>query len=163
MTKRNKPRYVMDLELRHIDFSPSFEYKTISRADISAFGRLLWNADQDLEDYKNNTLEQSIEEVQEIIDGKSGPFLEKCSFSIIERAIPVAAVMFTFYPRENMPLLALTMTLSSHKNRGLCQSLLKLANNALFVEGYKKCFLAVDADNPAAICAYEKVGFIKRA
>lgn len=158
----NNPRHLMDLEIQPIRFLPSFTFKTVEPGDVEALGELLWNADQDLERYKENTLAQSIEEVQEILDGKSGPFLNECSFVIVEQDLHVAAVLFTFYPKEGMPLLALTMTRRSHKNRGLCQSLLKLANNVLFSKGYRKCFLAVDADNPSAIRAYEKVGFLKR-
>lgn len=134
-------------------------FRQISQDDLMVLGELLFRADLGTVDDIGLPVEDSICEIQKTFSGSYGKYLMDSSFVAIIDRVPVAAVLFTFYEKESMPLLAFTMTDPRFKNRGLCKELLCLAFDQLRNNGYKKCFLAVNAVNVPAVAAYKKVGF----
>lgn len=141
------------------NFLPKSHFRTINQNDIVALGELLYEADLGTVDDEGFPVEDSIEEIKNTLTGKYGEFLESASFIAIENSKPIAAVLFTFYEKEAMPLLAFTMTHPNYKNKGLCKDLLQVAFAQLEKDNYLKCFLAVNAANLPAVAVYKRVGF----
>ncbi|MDD4974588.1 MAG: GNAT family N-acetyltransferase [Bacteriovorax sp.] len=152
-------RFIMEKFLSKNNFPPKSHFRTINRNDIVALGDLLYEADLGTVDDEGLPVEDSINEIENTLSGKYGKFLERSSFVAIENSKPIAAVLFTFYEKESMPLLAFTMTHPKYKNKGLCKDLLQVAFTQLEKNNYQKCFLAVNAANLPAVAAYKRVGF----
>jgi RimJ/RimL family protein N-acetyltransferase len=157
-----KHRFIMELNLLEFSIYPDFKFREIDQIDNKKLGELLYEADSGTTCNQNQIIDDSINEVQEILSGKYGAFLKECSLIALVEEKLVSATLFTFYEKEQQPLLALTMTHPQYKNMGYCQQLLYLSSNRLFKAGHKTCFLAVDADNLSALAAYKKVGFFIR-
>jgi predicted N-acetyltransferase YhbS len=155
----NNRRYIMEVSLSDITFTPQFKFKQINESDFELLGKLLYEADLGTVDDEGLPIENSIDEIRDTLSGKYGKFLNECSFTALDGEIPVAAVLLTFYDKESLPLIAFTMTHPKFKNQGLCKGLLQLSLRHLNKAGYKKCFLAVNAANLPAIAVYKKVGF----
>lgn len=154
----SKERYLMELKLGPLS-EPGPELRNLCLEDFQELGELLWHADQGTFDDEGQPIEDSVAELRDTLQGKYGPFLEDCSFGLLSDKRIVAASVVTFYPQENLPLIAFTMTHPSKKNQGLCQRLLRASGDALWKAGYQFCFLAVNAGNTPAVEAYKKVGF----
>lgn len=152
----------MDLTLSPQSVTLHYPVKTIDDNDVNELGQLLWQVDQNSIDNNGQDVLGSIAEIQEMLDGHFGTFLTAASFVLFDSQKPICATFWTHYPKENQPLLAMTMTHPSYQNRGLCQLLIRHSFNALQELGYTTCFLSVTQGNSSAIAAYEKIGFKKR-
>jgi GNAT superfamily N-acetyltransferase len=127
----------------------------ISSLDSEILGNLMHAAYQGALDYEGESIEQSIQEVKETLDGKYGKVLWEASLRIAESS----AVIFVFFEREKMPLLAYTMTHPDAKAQGLAKKLIQLGISKLSEMNYPKCCLVVTEGNQPAQSIYEKLGF----
>lgn len=153
----NKQRHLMYMKLQKLAVQPVVKAKIISQSDFVVLGSLMYESYKGSIDYEGETLEESIQETKETLAGKYGELNAPSSFVAIEDGKAVAAVIFVSYQKENMPLLAFTMTHPKYQNRGLSQGLIKMSINSLVEQGYEQCCLVV-TDQPAQ-SIYEKLGF----
>jgi ribosomal protein S18 acetylase RimI-like enzyme len=149
----------MKLPLRKQRIENLWKSRNISETDVRALAELMLEAYKGTVDYEGETLEDAISEVQGTINGKYGPFLQKCSFIIEENMKAISASMVTWSDTMDMPLLAFSMTLPIYRNRGMATFLLKKSMNALIGEGYSQIYLVVTETNIPAKHLYEKIGF----
>lgn len=110
-------------------------------------------------DSEGETLEDAISEVKSTLEGKYGRFLKGPSRIAYVDNAPAAAILFTWSERENLPLLAFSMTHSNFKRKGLATRLIRIGLNQLMTEGYKECCLVVTEGNEPAYSIYKNLGF----
>jgi len=135
--------------------------RNISSYDIHLLGSLMLDAYRDTIDYNGESLEDAISEVQATLDGKYGPFIEKCSFIIEREGKAISASIITWFDKVKKPLLAFLMTHPDFKNHGFGTYLLKKSINALLDDGYYELHLVVTEGNPPAEQLFKKMGFQK--
>lgn len=138
---------------------PQKDARNISNNDTHLLGSLMLNAYLDTIDYNGESLEDAVSEIQATINGKYGPFMDKCSFLIERDGKAISASIITWFDEEKKPLLAFSMTHPDFKNQGLGTYLLKKSINALLEEGYRELYLVVTDGNKPALHLYEKLGF----
>ena len=154
-------RLLMFKNLQRQDSEISAEL--VRTEDAQALGLLMFESYQGTIDYDGETLEQSIQEMQETLNGKYGKLLNENSYVIYENGLAVSAVIFVFFSKENMPLLAFNMTHPTFKGRGLSQKLIAKGLNSLIDSGYQNACLVVTEGNQPAQMIYEKLGFRTRS
>jgi ribosomal protein S18 acetylase RimI-like enzyme len=154
-----RSRIRMKLHLRKQEINDTWNCKNISKKDIRALGVLMLEAYRHTIDYEGETLEDAVSEVEETMNGKYGPFLQKCSFVIEEGGEAHSASLVTWSEEMHMPLLAFSMTNPRFKNHGMAGFLLKKSINSLLEERSTDLYLVVTKGNDSAQHLYEKLGF----
>lgn len=133
--------------------------RNIQEADIDALGHVMYEAYLGTIDYNGETLDEAKSEIRETFQGKYGKIIASACFLTEENLRITSAAVFSWYEKEQMPLLTFTMTRASHKGQGLATKLLKNGLVALAKEGYSNCCLAVTEGNEPAISIYKALGF----
>lgn len=154
-----RSRIKMKLHLRKQEINDTWNCKSISKKDARVLGVLMLEAYRDTIDYEGETLRDAISEVEETMNGKYGPLLQKCSFMIEEDGQAHSASLITWSEEMCMPLLAFSMTNPKFRNHGMAGFLLKKSINSLLEEGYVELYLVVTKGNDSAQHLYEKLGF----
>ena len=152
-------RHVMYKKLEKLQVTPPNNLRTITEMDAVALGHLMYASYKGTIDYEGETLEQSIQEMSETLSGKYGELNCSASLMILEGDKAIAVVIFVFYNKEEMPLLAFTMTHPDHQGKGLSQSLIKTCLSILHDQGSEQCCLVVTEGNQPAQGIYQKMGF----
>lgn len=149
----------MRLRLKEQEFEERWSHRNVTAGDAVALGELMLEAYRGTVDYEGETLEETISEVRETLNGKYGPLLEQASFLIEEDGRVLSASLVTWWEETNSPLLAFSMTHPVAKGRGMATLLLQLTINTLRALGYEELSLVVTASNHPARHLYEKMGF----
>ncbi len=136
--------------------------RMISENDGILLGQLMYAAYQGAIDYDGETLEQSIGEMEETLRGKYGVVNFPASSVVLEGTVTVSAVIFVYFEKESLPLLAYSMTASEYRGRKLSQTLIRKGMNVLYRQDYQECCLVVTEGNQPAQSIYEKLGFSVR-
>lgn len=153
------PRLKMRLALSPQQSSKVWSFRQVTPGDRDKLGALMLEAYRGTVDYEGETLEQSIEEAQSILDGKHGVFLPAASFVIEQEEQPNSAVLVMWYGGVRAPLVAVLMTLPDCAGMGMGAFLLQKAINALIDQGYEELYLFVTEANTPAVHLYKKLGF----
>ncbi len=156
MTK-NRIKMKMRLERQAVD--DRWLARKISKDDAESLGQLMLEAFRGTIDYEGETLAESIAEVNDTLNGKYGPFLERCSFLIEQDREAVCAVIVTFFEEMTLPLLSFAMTHPEYQSEGMSSHLIMRSINALLDEGYNEAYLVVTEGNSPAIHMAQKIGF----
>lgn len=135
------------------------KFKPISENDAERLGEIMFEAYKGTIDSEGEALEDAIGEVKETLSGKYGKFLWNASMMAEVDSVPAAAIIFTWSEKDNMPLLAFSMTHSKFKGRGLATALIKAGLNKLTESHYEECCLVVTNGNEPAFSIYKKIGF----
>jgi GNAT superfamily N-acetyltransferase len=149
----------MKLDLQRQDVPGLWSCRNVTREDAGELGRLMLAAYRGTVDYQGETLQEAISEMEETLDGKYGPLLEKCSFVIEKSERIVSASIVTLWTDANLPLLAFSMTDPSFRKQGMAGFLIRRSINSLIVRGYRELHLVVTEANDPARRLYEKIGF----
>ena len=149
----------MKLALKKQEVEESRKCRNISAKDMRSLGILMLESYRGTIDYDGETEEDGTSEIRETIDGKYGPLLEECSFLIQENEQAASACIITWSEKENLPLLAFSMTHPDFKNQGMATFLLKKSINTLLAQGYNELYLVVTKGNIEAEHLYAKMGF----
>ena len=136
-------------------------FQKVAPADLTQIGELMYDSFLGTIDYEGETLEDAISEVVEVFKGKYGAVINDACLCVKENEVIISAVVFTWHERENMPLLAFTMTRSSHKGRGFAKNLLRAGFSELFGIGHAQCCLVVTKGNEPAMSIYKSFGFVE--
>jgi ribosomal protein S18 acetylase RimI-like enzyme len=136
---------------------------SISAEHAEILGTLMVEAYRGSIDYDGETVDQSIEEVRETLLGKYGRFIPEASFVVMSEKRAISAIVFVDFKKENMPLLAFTMTHPDFKGKGLSKKLIGLSLNQLEKMNFQECCLVVTEGNQPAQGIYEKLGFTYRS
>lgn len=145
-------------KLAKMNYSPMGERK-IYQYDAESVGTLMYEAYRGTVDYDGETLAQSVDEITSTLNGKYGRVISEASYAVFEGSEAASAVIFVFFEKSNMPLLAFTMTNPKFQGRGYTTALVKRGMNALVDLGYTECCLYVTDGNQPAQSIYEKLGF----
>jgi hypothetical protein len=92
-----------------------------------------------------------------------GSFIPEASFVVISEKRAISAIVFVHFEKENMPLLAFTMTHTDFKGKGLSKKLIGLSLNQLEIMNFQECCLVVTEGNQPVQGIYEKLGFVYRS
>src|SRR5215211_1859064 len=152
-----KQRLQMRLKLNQQSFDTTWPCRSATQSDGPALGALMLAAYQGSIDYQGETLEEAMTAVQEMLDGRYGPMLDRGSFVIEQAGQPIGACIITLW--KGTPLVCDLMVHPAHKNQGLGTFLLKRSANALFEQGFRDLLLYVTVGNANAEHVYEKLGF----
>ena len=109
----------MKLLLKEREFTKLWSCRNISEKDTRSLGKLVLESYRGTTDYEGETQEDAISEIRDTINGKYGPLLEPCSFLIDENGQVLSACIITWSEKENLPLLAFSMTHPDFKNQGM--------------------------------------------
>ncbi len=131
----------------------------MTQADGPLLGQLMYSSYQGTIDYEGETLEQSIQEMTDTLKGKYGEVNFPASLVVTDGDIAVAAVIFVYFVKQDMPLLTFTMTHPKYQGRGLAQGLIKSCLRSLYDQSFKQCCLVVTEGNRPAQDIYHKLGF----
>lgn len=134
-------------------------FRLISKSDAEVLGEIMLEAYRGTIDSEGETLEDAIGEVKGTFEGKYGKFLWEVSLMAEVNSVPAAAILFTWSEKDNMPLLAFSMTHAKFKGRGLATELIKTSLGKLSDLNYKECCLVVTDGNEPAMSIYKKIGF----
>lgn len=148
----------MMLVKQGVTFSGEVVLKNIQQNDVLRLGKLFYEAYYDTIDYEGETPEQAVQEINDTINGKYGPFINDCSFVAEVRGRPVSFSLVTMW--QGRPLLAYTATHPQYLNQGLSTNLIMNSINALLMRGHEDLYLFVTVGNEPARHVYEKLGFI---
>ena len=154
-----RSRVKLKLLLKEQEFEKSWSCRNISGGDVHSLGTLMLESYRGTIDYEGEALEDAIAEIHGTIDGKYGPFWERCSFVIEQKGQAVAASLVVWSEDVNLPLLVYSMTHPDFKNQGMATFLLKKSIDALLAQGYKELYLVVTEGNVSAQHLYQKIGF----
>jgi GNAT superfamily N-acetyltransferase len=154
-----KIRIKMKMRLERQAVDDQWLIREISNDDAESLGYLMLEAFRGTIDYEGETLTESIAEITDTLNGKYGPFLDRCSFLIEKDGAVVSAVIVTFYEEMMLPLLAFAMTHPDFRNQDMSSHLIKRSINALLDEGYDEAYLVVTEGNGPAVHMAEKIGF----
>jgi GNAT superfamily N-acetyltransferase len=152
-------RLLMFKELAFTEHHKIPNSRMISKEDGILLGQLMYDSYKGTIDYEGETLEQSIEEMKGTLGGKYGEVNFPASFIVLEGKLAISAVIFVDFKKENMPLLAFTMTHPEFQGRKMSQALIKMGMNVLQEQGNKECCLVVTEGNQPAQSIYDKLGF----
>lgn len=147
----------MRLMLSEQSFDATRPCRTIARDDGPALGALMLAAYQGSIDDAGETLAEAIAAAQEMLGGRYGLLIDRCSFVAEQAGLPIGACIITLW--KGTPLVCNIMVHPAHKNQGLGTFLLKHSANALFEHGYRDLVLYVTVGNDSAQHLYEKLGF----
>lgn len=134
-------------------------FRSISESDAEVLGEIMLEAYRGTIDSEGETLEDAIGEVKGTLSGKYGKFLWDVSLIAEIESTPAAAILFTWSEKDNMPLLAFSMTHAKFKGRGLASTLIRAGLSKLAEKDYKECCLVVTNGNEPAFSIYKKIGF----
>lgn len=151
----------MCLTLERQEISEKWNARNISKGDTHILGSLMLNAYKGTIDYAGENIEDAISEIQASLNGKYGPFMDKCSFLIERDGKVISASIITWFDEVKKPLLAFSMTHPNFKNQGFGTYLLKKSINALLDDGNHELYLVVTDGNMPAQHLFEKMGFQK--
>jgi GNAT superfamily N-acetyltransferase len=155
--KKQRLRMRMDLERQ--DVGELWNYRRIAREDADALGRLMLQAYRGTVDYEGETLKEAILEMEETLDGKYGPLLQKCSFVMEKHRRLLSGSIVTLWRDFNSPLLVFSMTDPSCRKQGMAGFLIRKSIDSLMVRGYRELHLFATETNVPARRLYEKIGF----
>ena len=110
-------------------------------------------------DYEGETLDETVGELREVLDGKYGAVITAASFVAYDGEAPVAAI--TTVTEDELPLVALVFTLPNYGGNGIASALLAAAAASLHDAGHPIIRLAVNPDNLRAVRLYRHLGFVK--
>ncbi|MDR8409432.1 GNAT family N-acetyltransferase [Nonomuraea sp. 3-1Str] len=147
------------LDVRLPQAVPAHDFRHPGEADISALGRLMWEAYRGTPDEEDagGSVGAATEEIRLTLTGEHGIFLPTASFVADDGARPVAAALVTEW--QQVPLLAYVFTAPSHAGEGLGRRLIEAAMHALGEQGYRLLSLAVTEANVRARRLYASMGF----
>jgi len=147
----------MRLQLSEQSFDTAWPCRTASQGDGPALGALMLAAYQGGIDYAGETLEEAIAAAHEMLGGRYGLLIDRCSFVVEAAGQPIGACIITLW--KGMPLVCDIMVHPAHKNQGMGTFLLKRSAQSLFEQGYRDLVLYVTVGNDNAQHVYEKLGF----
>lgn len=133
--------------------------RQIQDEDAERVGHLMLEAYRGTIDYAGESLSDSVQEVRGTLAGKYGkPIAPACLVMEVDGQA-ASAVIFTWYEKEQMPLLTFSITDSAFKGRGFAKELIVGGLVKLKALGYSKCCLVVTEGNEPAFSIYRKLGF----
>lgn len=133
--------------------------RLIRHSDTVLLGVLMFEAYQGTVDYAGETLDQSIGEIEETLNGKYGPVIWEASFIVMSGQKAISAIVFVHFEKEKMPLLAFTMTHPEFKGQGYSKKLIGRSLGQLTKMKIDECCLVVTEGNQPAQGIYERLGF----
>lgn len=157
MSESTRARNWMKIETRDIPFSSECTYRQIKIEDAELLAVLMDRSYQGTIDSEGETLEQCLEEMQGVLSGKYGPFLDFASFVMIDSGKALSASLVTFWKEK--PLLTFSMTDPEAQGKGYERFLIERSISALADKGYPEFYLVVTVGNSSAEHLYRKLGF----
>lgn len=119
---------------------------------------LLLEAYRNTPDYEEDSLEETIEELNRLKNGSYGKFLYDHSYMITDEDNKIISVIFLTDFKDEATVTYL-FTDPHHKGKGYATDLLETSFHSLFTDGKKEIFLYVTNSNIPAISLYKSLGF----
>lgn len=152
-----RSRDKMQLTLRHLENPGAWPARSLRPDDAPALAALMLDAYRGTVDDEGETAEETLAEVNAMLEGKYGPWLADASFVVELDGRLVAACVITLW--SDMPLVTQLFTHPDYTNRGLGKFLLTRSINALYDQGYEALVLYVTSGNASAEHVYATLGF----
>ena len=108
-------------------------------------------------DDEGETLEDTVEVLEDAMRGEWGPWLPEASFVALNAGVPVGAVLTAMY--GELPFISFVFTSPEHAGRGVATRLIARACEALAEQGYATVDLWVNPASEGAVRLYRHLGF----
>jgi ribosomal protein S18 acetylase RimI-like enzyme len=131
--------------------------RTVRRDDAAMLADLMMSAYVGTIDYEGETRAQALEEVQDTLAGRRGPFDWEASRVIAQDAALASAALVITWRDE--PFVCFSMTAGPVKRQGLARACLLASMNNLTSRGATRLRLLVTRANLPAVGMYRKLGF----
>ena len=152
-----RSRDKMQLTLRPLENPGAWPTRSLRPDDAADIAALMLDAYRGTIDDEGETAEETLAEVNAMLDGKYGPWLADASFVVELDGRLVAACVITLW--SDIPLVAQLFSHPDYTNRGLGKFLLTRSINALYDQGYEELVLYVTDGNTSAEHVYTTLGF----
>ena len=154
-----KTRFSMRASLNPYDLGADNRFCRVTRADVHGLGELMYSAYRGGVDSESESVEDARAEIEATLDGQYGEIIPSASLIAMDGDRTASAVLFVWFEKEKMPLMAYAMTHADYKGRGIATKLIKAGLNGLIEAGYSECCLVVSDGNEPARTIYQKLGF----
>lgn len=108
-------------------------------------------------DQMEDTFDEALTEVRNILNGGYGQFMAKASFLIEQNDKAASVILVNLY--DGKPLITEIFTGKRYYKQGMAKTLIRASMNILFEMGYEELVLNVMPENIGAIKLYEGLGF----
>lgn len=150
----------MIYELSPQTFESIHKFEAISEGQVAELAIVMLDSLKDTCEDKGETLQDIINELEEVIDGSFAPFISNASYQIRQNDEIASSIMISYY--EGYPLISEIFTNKKYQGLGMAKALIKKSINSLLYMGYTKLVLNVEVENIAALNLYRKIGFGKQ-
>ena len=108
-------------------------------------------------DQMEDTFDEALTEVRNILNGGYGQFMAKASFLIEQNDEVASVILVNLY--DGKPLITEIFTGKMYYRQGMAGVLIRASMNVLFEMSYEELVLNVMPENTGAIKLYEGLGF----
>jgi len=154
-----KTRIRMTCKLEAQLFSTTYQLKPIKQQNITKVAATMLVAYEGTVDQQEETLQESILEVEKILNDGYGPFIAEASYWIEMNDEAAAVICINLWNEK--PLITEIYTSKKFLHQGMASTLIRTSMNKLNRMGYGELALNVTVENSSALHLYEKLGFVK--
>jgi L-amino acid N-acyltransferase YncA len=128
--------------------------------DLNDLAELMLDAYRGTIDYDDETLEDSIAEVQAYLDGRRGgsPWLDASRLGFVEDKLVCACLVGEWRERQR-PIISYIMTRADWKGRGVSKQALFAALQALAAQGHDEVLAVITDGNTPSERLFARMGF----
>ncbi|MGB2992299.1 MAG: GNAT family N-acetyltransferase [Paenisporosarcina sp.] len=154
-----KSRITMTCKLEEQLFSATYLLKSITQQDITKVAATMLEAYEGTVDQQEETLQETILEVEKIINDGYGPFIAEASYWIEMNDQAAAVICINLWNEK--PLITEIYTGKKFLHQGMASTLIRASMDRLTRMGYDELALNVTVENSTALQLYEKLGFVQ--
>lgn len=153
----SKKRISMTYKLDFVQNGTSHIIKNIEIENQDEIAAAMFDAYLGTVDQIENTYEEALVEVRNIMEDGYGLFIQPASFVIEQNNEAASVILINLY--NGKPLITEIFTKKKYYSQGMAKSLIRASMNALAELGYEELTLNVMPENIGARKLYEKLGF----
>lgn len=140
-------------------FSTTYQLKPITQQDITKVAATMLEAYQGTVDQQEETVQETIIEVEKILNDGYGPFISEASYWIEMNEEAAAVICINLWNEK--PLITEIYTGKKFLHQGMASTLIKASMATLNRMGHDELALNVTVENLNALKLYEKLGFVQ--
>lgn len=152
-------RITMTCKLENHLIENIYLLKHITEDDLTKVAATMLDAYRGTVDQHEETLQEAICEVENIVNDGYGPFISDASYWIEQNNEAAAVICINLF--DGRPLITEVFTGKKYHRNGLAKLLIKTSMNTLFHKGYDEIDLNVTVENSKALQLYESLGFVQ--
>lgn len=150
-------RIRMCLRLKDTSYTYPKSFVLADEVSLEAIAEAMMDAYRDSVDYEGETLDDTLEELENVMSGYYGEFISEASFVIMDKEVVQACVLICLYRDE--PTITYNFTRQSAQRMGYQTLLIGRAAEILYDKGYHSLYLYMHTENKGAYRLYQSLDF----